>query len=610
MSSSSEASSESKERTGFEFNGTIYATYSEMVSAKRERNRNFLQRRLSEIAETVGSMKTRDSSKDGTASKKRKNMAASHSKSPVRRNPRRSASSTASYKQTPDGDSSISSKASYSYSGKSACSDDDNIEDTDDVQKEKQKKQAYTAAVDKKKRVPNPKPRRTKTIAALNRKPRQSKTVASIVAYKPKVLGYESSISSVSSSSHFSQIVQKRKLEIQARNAAKRKKSAPKPKNLKSALRTGNKRKKLRAEGATGVPTVKVTRPRMERVRKPRRMKDPSAAKPEYLPLKVPNLYSRVRGPCANDLLPLQDIKEMSAILEHIVLGGFRVKRREQAWRDFCAKGSSGINDNNVPRAAGLPNAAEKKAMYAVDRTLYAGVISNGSKQTESSTTQDETESDDDLIPREYLLHGNNQSKPSNSSKEMDRQWIEEFGDGLDPTMFVDEYLSSNDGEAGKYTSLLLQKCWERAVGAVSGTINANLGKQQPTSSDGTDTNSHLLEKLCTKKKEANQSLHDQRLAVSSDLHREAMSIVYGLIDLIFSDESDLAKKFSEDEQESERRANWRDVVKVLNESVQSAKTCANSDSGKQPANSLASLLDEATVKSITMRLIDRYETT
>lgn len=106
-------SSSSSEEEGFAFDGQIFATYQEMVEAKRARNRKVLEKSVGEISSALGSdfkgskksplniNSSRNSSSKKRDSKKRKgrgsNQGGSRSvQTPTRRNPARAARSTTS----------------------------------------------------------------------------------------------------------------------------------------------------------------------------------------------------------------------------------------------------------------------------------------------------------------------------------------------------------------------------------------------------------------------------------------------------------------------------------------------------------------------------------
>ncbi|KAL3779145.1 hypothetical protein ACHAWO_002840 [Cyclotella atomus] len=635
-SSSSNDSPEPEQISMFEFNGTIYRTYAEMVAAKRERNKDYLDQKLSEISSFAGSSHaTRDScsvaSSVSTKKKghKKKRVA---SNSPVRRNPPRSASANASYKTDDGSDSSIASKASSSYSSKSSTSDEVCIADlvntgsgrppAEVVPKKKRANKEKKAAVSgsrrpaakalSKKKSPSKK-KATETVSRLpspvRRDPQQSTAsfttdcslgnLPSIysksrdiqpsqrpaASQRPPLQSGKGKLKSILSKPKFSRPIKMTQADIEARKAA------------------------LRAKAPY--------RDLVHRVHRPRRKRNPKRAKSEYLKLDIPGQDTRNRGPSADNRLPPKDVKDMSYVLEHIVLEGFRVKNREMAWRNFCAV-RGGPGKKNEAEAA-LNTSFTQEALYAVDMTLYAGLLNKTECPVASIRTQDDRESDDELIPKEYLLdHPKQNSSPMTQQKsptrhvsesnKMDQLWIQEYGDGLDPRMFIDECLSLSGGEAEKYTALLIQVCWDRAVGAVSSTITVDLNETKPARGQNKDKDINQSEK----KDDAvsDLSFHDQRLSLGSNLHTESMNIVGGVVDCILSDKS----TFMLDVSKIDGRGAcvvWRDVVNALNDCCRSNETDDIESSSEQPANEnspfISSLLNETTAKSIAIKLIDRY---
>jgi hypothetical protein len=140
-SSDSDAHSSPKQSKGYEFSGISYPTYSEMVAAKRERNRKVLDRTLSEISSVVDkkslsslkgddSAASRSNKKNGRRRSRGKKEA--RGRSPVRRNPRRVASANESY--TDDGSvGSKSTLSSRSSSSNSAANESAESEDSEDI---------------------------------------------------------------------------------------------------------------------------------------------------------------------------------------------------------------------------------------------------------------------------------------------------------------------------------------------------------------------------------------------------------------------------------------------------------------------------------------------
>ena len=479
-----------------------------MVTAKRERNRTFLQQKLSEISSFADnkSVSSLDSGTSGilasAAPKKRREQKrpdASRSISSVRRNPRRSASSVASYAE--DDDSSLSSKSSSSYSEKSSSSDEDNI-----------------------------------CLADLGREHLPSTNT-----------------------------------EKKRDDASHRSGSQTKPHGRPQ------KRRKL-------VTSTTEAHPYEVRIPQPESL---FTSQTEYLPLKTPDQDTRIRGPNADNLLPLSDVRDMTAFLEHIVVDGFRIKSREFDWIDFSSGGSFAEGDG-------------QNTMHLVDKRLYHGLDSDHVEDVKV-----ESDEDDNLIPKEYRLSLQPTDKKSARIKDMDRLWIDEYGDGIDPIMYSDEYLASNDnGEAGRYTSLLMQRCWDRAVDAVSSTVTVDLNKKH---SDGATDEADVKEKTDT---DTDTSFLHLRSSVASTLHSKAMNVVDRILDFILSEHSSSIQKMPEQNQQ----VHWYDVCRSLQRTMVSNSTETNTaEQSMQPLTNNNGTMnpmitfDEATVKAITMRLVEMY---
>lgn len=312
-----------------------------------------------------------------------------------------------------------------------------------------------------------------------------------------------------------------------------------------------------------------------------RRKNRPAAVPRPRHPFDTPNKYfaenavqrKRLRGPNSDNLLPILDVREMSVLLEHIVLEGLLARSRENDFREFGARG------NDVDGAS-VRNDSYKKTTNAEDSKIYSAALNkDNTSSANHAVGMIGSDSDDELIPKEYLLSSN-----SLAQQEMDRVWIEEYGDGIDPRLFADEYIASNHGKDGKYTSLLVQSCWDRAVHEVSSTIPVNLDTKQQDEidqrkkkPDGTDSEA---------------SLHNQRMAVASTLHANAMNIVNSVIDSLFSEQSSLTQILNDESRC--KRIQWHDVWKLM-------QALVSSNDSNIPS------FNEATMNAISMRLIERY---
>lgn len=245
--------------------------------------------------------------------------------------------------------------------------------------------------------------------------------------------------------------------------------------------------------------------------------------------------------------------------------------------------------------------------VHAGDYALYQPILDYHARQNELLLHNADTVTfgefdEEDLIPKEFLVQSN-VSNSSNTAKAesvpslhdtkqpyvsqeplpqhdpvkynnivrkrhahyslegIDRDWDREFGDGIDPAMFVEEccrVISSGDGthdvkidvksslDTRKYTSALLQRCWDRAVHAVSSTVAVDLKGQD-------------IQRVSTKFAREERTGKEGEDVVSM-IHREAMRITDSVLDLVASD-GDIAKKLNGN---ATRRLDWKDVLKCL----------------------------------------------
>ncbi|KAL7477259.1 hypothetical protein ACHAW6_003072 [Cyclotella cf. meneghiniana] len=555
--SSTSPTSESKQWKGFEFNGTVYPTYNEMVSAKRERNRRFLEQKLSEVASLAstaaskksdGSQNSRDSTvisaaHSASTGKKRKRGSSTDKKYkrnsssfsvdlPLRRNPRRYSAMSASYSDNYD--------------------EDDGRED--------QKPHASPAWT-------------------------------------------------LSSSSH-AHSLRKRHRRMESDHVNDEENS-----QLSTDYSTVNAN--LSAAWVVHAKAIHVPRPGPP--------PNPPETYSKGLKLKIPGKRSRPRGPAANDLLPKSDVKDFSAALEHVILNGFRVRNRETALKDFYTSGCASVHVGNNDKAASID---------FIDREIYAALNSDVVKTRDNRSWGDYKSSDvikffnesddDDLIPKEYQLphdtcdldknddsgsfahteeHSRCQKHPAMISSariplarnnidcysKPDRYWDQEFGDGCDPIPFMDQCSNYKDEDweyndetpintsltDGQYTATLLQRCWERAVHAVSSTVTVHLSEKLSDHSSSDELlkinrgDAHLKEQfahIATASATVNQS----KATVTSFLHREALNVVGSVMDLLLSEKKGLFRDMIEDEGcGSHESVQWYDVFQLLQFTLQ-----------------------------------------
>jgi hypothetical protein len=333
-------------------------------------------------------------------------------------------------------------------------------------------------------------------------------------------------------------------------------------------------------------------------------------------------------------MLPKSEIKDMSVLLEHVVFNGFRVRNREALWREFCNSGFSTRDD-----AAGtVERSGEHTSIHLADKKLYTAAFSdtekaNVKKKSTLGKSMGMFDEDDDLIPKEYLLPSNKNilSNKSNSSQSvstkpilsrgsfqrLDELWEQEYGDGFDPMIFVEDCCSNNDGDETladrQYTSRLLQRCWERAVHAVSSTVTVHVTDRQSNIATGVQCENRI-----------NPNIQSHK--VTDSPHGQAMNVVDSVLDLLLSEKAGFIKETFEDKEGSSKQpVQWNHVLRLLqttakaseaNLSVDGTKV-QSVDDGDEPAVSNSSTpyrqsayptpLNKATLKAITMRVLERY---
>jgi hypothetical protein len=226
------------------------------------------------------------------------------------------------------------------------------------------------------------------------------------------------------------------------------------------------------------------------------------------------------------------------------------------------------------------------------------------------------------------------------TTKGVDRYWDEEFGDGFDPMMFVEESCRGgtiaaskpddddyhddangmmkggavkNDGLAEQqsncepeqeanvestllaenYTTSLLQRCWDRAVHAASSSIIL-----PPT--DITGRQQVKLDKtmpIC-EEKDVSSGLESYEVARSA-LQSEATNVVDSVLDaLLDNDDGCLNRKVMTNENIG--TIDWRHVFRSLRNVTEKSTLSSGHDASDNEMN-------HVTMKALSMRLIERY---
>eukprot|EP00578_Thalassiosira_sp_NH16_P010570 CAMPEP_0181113188 /NCGR_PEP_ID=MMETSP1071-20121207/20215_1 /TAXON_ID=35127 /ORGANISM="Thalassiosira sp., Strain NH16" /LENGTH=631 /DNA_ID=CAMNT_0023197211 /DNA_START=193 /DNA_END=2088 /DNA_ORIENTATION=- len=406
-------------------------------------------------------------------------------------------------------------------------------------------------------------------------------------------------------------------------------------------------------------------------------------------------------------------IKDMSASLEHILLNGGRVQARETGWRDFVLsdpilsgdcrdktpftnkrdtskRKCDGLGDEKNIRGRendGLVHLSDWKLYHHITAQSCDPLYNSGNGDDDRAKNDFVDDDDDIVIPDEYLATSEPKSKAeaaSNCSQEqqrhskmlqetlpldnpvkynnmirerhtvytsrgLDRHWDEEFGDGVDPMLFVEECckrsgnatatagngIGSNNDDceskdgiersrfkcgidapsfiAKSYTSSLLQRCWDRAVHAASNTITVT-----PTAGNQRGLKPTLGAN--PKAEEHDASVLQNQTVVESVLHREAMDVVDAILDTLFLDGSENPLRHimldgSHTANQQTGLGDWRHVLKCLQAAVTRQEN--NMKRNKSPSGFSSQvngkrcpiLLNHISLKLITMRLVERYGT-
>ena len=362
-------------------------------------------------------------------------------------------------------------------------------------------------------------------------------------------------------------------------------------------------------------------------------------------------------------------VKDICIQTEQILVNGKRIQERERMWQEFRRRsGEDRICSSNMsPQKKQVKQAREEEVnddmsthddiTSTVDWKLYHSSITASSlaqgnggnigKKNRQDRTDVEIvvpnfssfmdDEDDIVIPEEYLaetntqhptqqLSGtiptiNNPAKYNNmirerntyyTSKGIDRYWDEQFGDGIDHDLFIekcckgsciedqtagDDGLDTNDNTpnitgtqdedikvGGRYTASLLQRCWDRAVHAASSTLSVPLSNEmEEGGGEG------------AVKTEENDTPLPNRKDIDSALHQKARDAVDGILDTLLTKDSSLHLML--DDTKLKQRIDWRDVLDCLWTAIEKQEKSKDSEE----------VLDQSMIKSLSIRLIERY---
>jgi len=234
---------------------------------------------------------------------------------------------------------------------------------------------------------------------------------------------------------------------------------------------------------------------------------------------------------------------------------------------------------------------------------------------------------DDIVIPEEYLASAeetdtyqqqtetlpiNNPAKYNNiiqerntyyTSKGIDRYWDEQYGDGIDPDLFVEKCCKGSepsiDGNSfnitgtqdedsmkakKRYMDSLLQRCWDRAVNAASSTLTVPLSDEAGVELEG-----------AVKTEEEDNSSLPNRKDIDSALHQKARDAVDGILDTLLTKDSILRLKL--EDPKLKHQVDWCDVLDCLKAAIEKQEKTRGEEG----------VLDHSLMKSLSIRLIERY---
>ena len=704
-------SSTPKKPKSFEFNGQLYRTYQEMVDAKRERIRVKLEQTVSEVASVIGKVKSSDSVSAATstnnhgviqkrkgASSKSVNDDASTTTS-LRRSLRHT-SGPRSYKESENSDSDDrgTTKKSRRKMAKKGPSSAGSVSSLSTHQSALRKKRGHPRLDVQRNR---------KNEGSCENQRRNKDKDKSMNCLKDNQDDWASSDSGTSISPQ----------PARKRHRAQLHKPPPRSATMKKELQPKSSPIILSKQGNQLSATPKSSKPLL-----------------------------RGRNRENVSILPNSTVNDMSMILDHVVMNGYRVRTREGVWNDFYkedvnnaeeigigklgdkrgVKCNTRQGDNHLKMVSSRGNdyaddvnfhqsqidqqqdqqqtqnestttANIPKIIHIGDWKLYQPVMDNLNHSTEDHQCHNKMSHDDDIkkkfeselfhsndsfdddimIPEEFLVgpnscnnrheskynrqgainqmqqsqrqpqqqplpfddpvHCNNIIRKQNAyyvTEGVDCQWDKEFGDGFDPSMFVQERCitagdcgnangsqKENEDESGvsssaarNYTSTLLQRCWDRAVHAVSSTItSAPMGDNGNENESGSEVMAAMPpNNVHDKEEDDDSSIHQRQVLVDSVLHREAMNIVDSLLDVLLSDGSSARALLDANESDTNPCFNWQNVLKCFQEVVD-IKTGMDPDTKcsvptvQVNTNRCPIPLNHSSLKVLSMRLLERY---
>lgn len=224
------------------------------------------------------------------------------------------------------------------------------------------------------------------------------------------------------------------------------------------------------------------------------------------------------------------------------------------------------------------------------------------------------------------------------TSKGPDCHWDEEYGDGIDPMTFVEECCRGNATEtmdggntgcpekssfeheggdatslmAKRYTSSLLQRCWDRAVHAASSTVavsTTSAGQNEEPKATLDDAN------LKTEENDAPSLVLQNQTTAQSILQSEAMNVVDSILDILLTKDgnvNNLRQFLNGPQKMGNHRVDWRHVLKCLEDAARQETNPEQKEGASGPViqvNGKPIPLNYISLKSLSMRLIERYGT-
>jgi len=354
-------------------------------------------------------------------------------------------------------------------------------------------------------------------------------------------------------------------------------------------------------------------------------------------------------------------VKDMCIQTEQILVTGKRIQERERMWQEFRRRnGGDRLDRSQIKQAReeeeeddddddmstheDITSTVDWKLFHS-SITVYSLAQDNGDnigKKNRQDRTDVETvnpkfssfidNEDDIVIPEEYLATEGTDAHPNQqqvndalsinnpvmynniiqeqnihyTSKGIDRYWDEQYGDGIDPDLFVekcckdsdtdiptaDDVLDNSDNIGNTtstakgdslYVDSLLRRCWDRAVHAASSTLTIPLSNEMEEG--GVEG--------AVKTEEDNDTPPNQK-DIGTALHQKARDAVDGILDTLLTKDSSL-RLMLDDHKLNPRRVDLRDVLDCL-------WTAFEKQGTKEEE-----VLNQSFIKSLSIRLIERY---